>query len=42
MLLLLAGADGLVEAAGADDGFRLVSRSPTEVWTGLCALTRAR
>jgi hypothetical protein len=41
MLLVLAGADGLVEAVGTDEGFLLVSRTPTEVWTALCALTRS-
>ncbi|MGH9118431.1 MAG: hypothetical protein ACRD0A_11335 [Acidimicrobiales bacterium] len=41
MVLLSGDAAGLVEAVGVDGGFRLVSRTPTEVWTGLCALARS-
>lgn len=42
MALLASDGAGIVEAVGTDAGFRLVTRSPTEVWTGLCALAGRR
>lgn len=40
LLLLDAGDAGVVEAVPGDEGYQLVARSGTEIWTALCALTR--
>src|SRR3546814_9878779 len=40
MVLLSAGPAGIVEARAADDGYELVARTPAQVWTRLCTLTR--